>query len=63
MGWFYSWSWWAWAVLLWIFARRHPRIQDPYPLGTGRAALALLSAAIFVLCFSAVPVRLLLGAE
>ena len=61
MGYFFSWSWWAWAILLWLFARRHPRIYDTYPLGGGRVVLALLSVLIFVLCFTATPMQLLPG--
>jgi len=55
----YSKSWIVWAVLLFLFARKHPGIHDRLPLGPGRAALAVLSLAIFVAAFSAVPIRLL----
>lgn len=57
LGIFYSYSWLVWALLLLIFARRHPRIYDPAPLGAGRLRLGLASMLIFVVCFSVTPIR------
>jgi membrane-associated protease RseP (regulator of RpoE activity) len=54
----YSYSWLFWAAFLAIFALKHPQIHDDSPMGEGRAALALLSIVIFVLCFSPAPVEL-----
>ena len=59
LGILYSKSWILWAVILFLFARKHPSIHDRFPLGAGRAALALLSLAIFLLAFSVIPIRLL----
>lgn len=50
------WPWWLWAVALFILARRHPVIVDPYDIGAGRKWLALVSLIIFILCFTAAPV-------
>lgn len=50
------WPWWLWAVALFILARRHPVIVDPYGIGAGRKWLALVSLVVFVLCFTAAPV-------
>ena len=55
----YSLSWIVWAVLLFLFARKHPSIHDRLPLGPARAALAVLSLAIFVAAFSLSPIRIL----
>lgn len=59
LGFLYSKSWIVWAVILFLFARKHPRIHDRLPMGAGRAALALLSLAIFLSAFSLIPIRLL----
>jgi membrane-associated protease RseP (regulator of RpoE activity) len=56
MGLFYSPSWLVWAVLLFLFARKHPRIYDDSPVGRGRTWLGLLSLVILVLSFSASPI-------
>jgi membrane-associated protease RseP (regulator of RpoE activity) len=56
MGFLYSWSWLFWAALL-LFFIRHPRIYDEEPLGWGRTKLALLAAAMLILCFTATPIR------
>lgn len=55
----YSLSWIVWAVLLFLFARKHPSIHDRLPLGPTRAALAVLSLLIFAAAFSLTPIRLL----
>jgi membrane-associated protease RseP (regulator of RpoE activity) len=56
MGFLYSWSWLFWAALL-LFFIRHPRIYDEGSLGWGRTKLALLAAAMLILCFTATPIR------
>lgn len=57
LGIFFSWSWILWALLLLLFARRHPKIYDESPLGPGRKKLALLSLIILVASFSLTPIR------
>jgi membrane-associated protease RseP (regulator of RpoE activity) len=57
LGLLFSYSWLIWALLLFVFARRHPRIYDHVPLGPGRRRLALLSLIIFVGSFSLTPIR------
>jgi hypothetical protein len=57
LGVFFSWSWLLWALILFLFARRHPRIYDDAPLGPGRKRLAALSLLIFVASFSLTPIR------
>lgn len=49
------WQWWIWAVLLWLFARKHPYIHDQTPLDRGRKWLAGLALVIFVVTFMPVP--------
>jgi len=57
MGSFIAWSWLLWAALLFFFGMRHPAIVDPNPLGGFRARLAVAALAIFILSFTAAPVR------
>ena len=59
MGILYSLSWIVWAVLLFVFARKHPSVHDRLPLGPARAALAILSLLIFIAAFSLSPIRML----
>jgi nucleoid DNA-binding protein/Zn-dependent protease len=49
------WPWLLWAVLLYIFARRHPPVFDPSPLSPRRRQLGYVALAIFVLCFMVAP--------
>jgi len=49
-------GWLVWAVLLLLFGMRHPSIYDPAELSPGRKKLAWLSLAIFLLCFTLVPI-------
>jgi hypothetical protein len=46
----------VWAVLLFLFGRKHPPIYDEQPLRAPRYQLAALALAIFLVCFSLVPV-------
>jgi membrane-associated protease RseP (regulator of RpoE activity) len=55
---FVYWPWWIWAVLLFIFGRKHPYIHDYVPLDGGRKALAVLAFVVFALCFMAAPVTI-----
>jgi membrane-associated protease RseP (regulator of RpoE activity) len=58
LGIFYkTWQWPVWAVLLFIFALRHPVICDETKIGGKRALLGLTALAIFVLTFTVVPIR------
>jgi membrane-associated protease RseP (regulator of RpoE activity) len=56
LAFFFSWSWMFWALLLFFLGRKHPRIYDPTPLGTGRAQLGMLAFLMFVVSFSPAPV-------
>jgi membrane-associated protease RseP (regulator of RpoE activity) len=57
LGIFYSRSWLVWAVLLFLFALRHPVICDVVPLGRNRVLLGIAALAIFLLTFTVVPIR------
>lgn len=57
-GLLFSWTWLLWAAILLVAARRHPRIYDEVPVGSGRLKLGLLSLLIFVISFTLVPVRI-----
>ncbi len=57
MGVFYAYSWLLWAALIIFFGMRHPAIVDPSPLGRTRTWLAVLALVIFVLSFTAAPIR------
>jgi Zn-dependent protease len=58
MGFFLSYAWLIWAVVLFVLARRHPRIYDETSVGTGRMQLGVLSLVIFIVSFSLVPIRI-----
>jgi membrane-associated protease RseP (regulator of RpoE activity) len=51
-----SWSWLFWALILFVLGRKHPKIYDHRPLGSGRVQLAILALAMFIVCFSPTPV-------
>ena len=57
IGFFYSWSWLVWAVILALFGLRHPMIFDPTPLGPERTRLGWLALAMLILCFTLSPIR------
>jgi hypothetical protein len=57
LGVFYSRSWLVWAVLLFLFALRHPTIFDETPLDRNRVLLGLAALAIFLMTFTLVPIR------
>lgn len=54
---FREWSWLAWALVLFLFALRHPVIVDRRGMGAARVALGCLALAIFLLSFTPVPLR------
>ncbi|MEP6538729.1 MAG: site-2 protease family protein [Bryobacteraceae bacterium] len=55
MGYF-SVSWLFWAVLLFFFGMKHPRIYDSAEMGSGRTRLGWLALAMFLVCFSLSPI-------
>ena len=59
LGLFFSLSWLVWAVLLFFFGMRHPKIYDGARMGRGRTKLGWLALLIFVLSFTAAPVTAL----
>ena len=57
MGLFFTYSWLVWAVILFFFGMRHPSIVDPVPIGRTRTWLGVVALAMFLLCFTASPIR------
>lgn len=57
MGFFFAWSWFFWAALLFLFGLRHPAIYDPTPLSPTRRWLGLLALIILILSFTPTPIR------
>jgi membrane-associated protease RseP (regulator of RpoE activity) len=49
-------GWLLWAILLFWLGRRHPGIYDYSDLGAGRRQLAWIALAVFILCFTFVPI-------
>jgi hypothetical protein len=49
--------WLFWAAFLLIFGMRHPAIVDPTPVGRTRTWLGILALVIFLLSFTAAPIR------
>jgi hypothetical protein len=46
-------------VMLFLIGPRHPRVIYEYePLGTGRVLVALFALAMFIVCFTPVPLRI-----
>jgi membrane-associated protease RseP (regulator of RpoE activity) len=55
---FYSWgTWLVWAVLLLFLGMWHPVIYDSNPLGMKRVLLGVFALVMFLLSFSAQPIR------
>ena len=54
---FFYWPWWLWAVVMFLFGRRHPLVYDDAPLDRGRKWLCILALVIFLLSVTLVPVR------
>jgi membrane-associated protease RseP (regulator of RpoE activity) len=57
MGLFFTYSWLVWAAILFFFGMRHPSIVDPAPLGRTRYWLGFAALAMFLLTFTAAPIR------
>lgn len=57
MGLFFTYSWLVWAALLFFFGMRHPSIVDPMPIGRTRRWLGVAALAMFLLSFTAAPIR------
>ncbi|MCP4897411.1 MAG: site-2 protease family protein, partial [bacterium] len=55
-------GWWLWMVIVLVMGLRHPRIWDEaVPLDPKRQLTAWVAIAIFVLCFTPEPIKLVLG--
>jgi membrane-associated protease RseP (regulator of RpoE activity) len=52
-----GWMWLFWSAFLLIFGMRHPTIIDPSPIGRARSWLGVLALILFILCFTAAPIR------
>ena len=62
LGWFSaSWHWWGFAVLLFFLARKHPPVFDESEIGFARVRLGWLALLVFILCFTASPIRDIAG--
>ena len=57
LGILYSHSWLVWAVLLFFFGLRHPRIYDVNRLDGNRVTLGIAALVIFLLTFMLVPLK------
>ena len=57
MGLFFTYSWLVWAGILFFFGMRHPSIVDPLPLDRTRRWLGFAALVIFLLSFTAAPIR------
>ena len=57
------WSgWWLWAALIFFLGRTHAQPMDEItPLDPARKALAIFGLLVFVLTFTPVPLRAMLG--
>jgi membrane-associated protease RseP (regulator of RpoE activity) len=53
----YTYSWLVWALLLFLFAMRHPVIYDTSDLGRRRRILGIAAVVMLALCFTRLPVR------
>ncbi len=50
------WQGWAfWAVILFLFARKHPPLYDMSDIGPARVRIAVVAFVILILCFTLVP--------
>ncbi len=57
MGFFFAWSWFFWAAILFFFGLRHPVIVDPTPLSPKRRWMGLVALIILILSFTPTPIR------
>jgi Zn-dependent protease len=53
---YFSVSWLLWAVLLFFFGLKHPKIYDGAEMGRGRRKLGWLALVMFLVCFSLSPI-------
>jgi len=53
---YFSVSWLLWAVLLFFFGLKHPKIYDGSQMGRGRVKLGWLALIMFLVCFSLSPI-------
>ena len=54
-------GWWLWVVIALIMKPRHPRLWDEdIPLDRRRQLIAWTTIVIFILCFAAEPIRIVL---
>jgi membrane-associated protease RseP (regulator of RpoE activity) len=61
LGLFYS-GWWIWVFLILFMGRSSAEPLDQItPLDTGRKLVALLAIVIFVLVFTPIPLRIIVG--
>ena len=56
MGWIWN-GWGFWAVMLFLFARKHPALYDESEIGTPRLRLAIVALCVLLLCFSLAPIN------
>jgi hypothetical protein len=57
LGAFFWYGWLVWALLLFIFARRHPPIYDLSDIGAVRWRLGVVALALLLICFTVAPVN------
>ena len=50
-------GWWFWAVMLFLFARKHPPLYDRSEIGESRVKLGVVALLVFALCFSIAPIN------
>jgi membrane-associated protease RseP (regulator of RpoE activity) len=50
-------GWWFWAVVLFLFGRKHPPLYDQTEIGKSRVRLGIAALFIFLLCFSIAPIN------
>jgi membrane-associated protease RseP (regulator of RpoE activity) len=49
-------AWWIWAVVMFLFGRRHPLVYDQTPLRGWRVALSVAAFVLLILSLAVVPV-------
>jgi len=50
-------GWWFWGAVLFLFARKHPPLEDYSDIGNARRQVAAAAFVILVLCFTVVPMQ------
>lgn len=51
-------AWWGWAVLMFLFGRRHPLVYDTTPVRRPQALLALAGLCVLAVSLAVVPVSI-----